>query len=596
MTQMEDHGQSNATDPFAHLHDEGFEAAYDLPLLTERDAVFAGREWASLDGDWHFVLDPFREGLRQRWFAFDDTPMEDWTVPRDYDDGAWQTLPVPGCWNLARPDLFRYEGAAWYSRDFEADPAPGLRLILRAGAISGRARIFLNGQFLGLHRGGFTPVFADLTPALVPGRNHVMIEVDTTRRADGVPMHHVDWFNYGGLFREVAVARVPTPCITRFHLRLEKGRVHVEVALSEPADGTARLEIPSLGTGEVAVRGGLGEARFDWAPELWSPETPQLYDATLTFGSDTVTDRVGFRRIERQGTQLLLNGRPIRLRGICVHEDDRDTGRATSEADIRRRFAHIRDLGGNAARLAHYPHHELAAQIADEEGILLWEEVPVYWAIAFDNPDTLADARTQLAEMIRRDENRASVILWGIGNENADTDARLAFMRALAAAARALDPSRLVAAACLIDRERFCIADRLAEDLDVIGVNEYFGWYEPGLENLDRLLANSTPDRPVVISETGAEAAPGRRGQATQLFTEDMQAAMLSGQVARAAATPWMAGIFPWLLYDFRSERRQTRHQRGWNRKGVIAEDKATRKLGFAALAAAYRDHFGAES
>ncbi len=243
-------------------------------------------------------------------------------------------------------------------------------------------------------------------------------------------------------------------------------------------------------------------------------------------------------------------------------------GRTTSKADIRRRFEHIRSLGCNAARLAHYPHHEDTARIADEMGILLWQEIPVYWAIDFANPETLRDASNQLDEMIVRDFNRASVILWGVGNENADTDARLFFMRSLAEQAREQDPTRLIGAACLINRKDFRIEDRLAEHLDVIGLNEYFGWYEEGYEGLLKLLANSNPDRPVVISETGAEAAPGFRDNSHLLFSEDRQAAMLSEQVRIGDACPYIAGIFPWLLYDFRSQRRQTRYQQGWNRKG----------------------------
>ena len=337
---------------------------------------------------------------------------------------------------------------------------------------------------------------------------------------------------------------------------------------------------------------GAGSAQLDLSPRLWSPEDPQLYDVRLTIGDDAVTDRVGFRRIERRGTEILLNGTPIALRGICVHEDDRDLGRCTSEADIRRRYAHAKELGANALRLAHYPHSDLAARIADEVGLLLWEEIPVYWAIAFENPETYAEAETQLREMIRRDDNRASVILWGIGNENADTDARLAFMSGLAAAARAADPTRLIAAACLINRSEFRIEDRLVPHLDIIGLNEYFGWYEPGFEGLSRLLANSAPDRPVLISETGADARAGHHGPDTELFTEELQARVLTTQVEMAASTGYVAGIFPWLLYDFRSERRQTRHQRGWNLKGVIAADKQTKKQGFSALKAAYARHF----
>jgi beta-glucuronidase len=162
-------------------------------------------------------------------------------------------------------------------------------------------------------------------------------------------------------------------------------------------------------------------------------------------------------------------------------------------------------------------------------------------------------------------------------------------MQELATTAKQLDPSRLVSAACLINREQFRIEDRLTDSLDVIGVNEYFGWYEPGFEGLERLLKNSNPDKPVLISETGADAMAGHHGAKTELFTEECQAEILKTQVEMSFAASYVCGIAPWLLYDFRSERRQTVFNQGFNRKGVIAEDKKTRKLGFYALAKSYQ-------
>ena len=592
--QREKMNDTEHSDPYWHLHDEEFEAPFMEPLLSANDAVFMkGRNVQSLNGEWCFAIDPMREGLRQRWFEHNDQNIDTWAIPRDYDDGTWQTAPVPSCWTTERTEWLRYEGAAWYSRDFEAEvPGDGDRLLLRVGAANERARVFLNGNFCGIHIGGSTPFFAELTPYIRPGKNHLMIEVDSTRRADAVPMHHTDWFNHGGLYRDVELVVVPATCITRLFVRLVEGAISVDLTLAEEESGLAEIEITGLGRGEIKVQAGKGSAIFQWPPELWSPETPRLYDVSVKFGRDAVTDKVGFRKIERHGQTLLLNNKLLILRGIGVHEEDRNVGKCSDETDIRRRFAHLRDLGVNIARASHYPHHELVAQIADEMGILLWEEIPVYWAIAFDHGPTFDNARNQLLELIRRDANRASVILWGVGNENADTDVRLSFMRRLVETARAEDPSRLITAACLINRETFRIEDRLTQHLDVIGLNEYFGWYEPGFEGLERLLANSDPDKPVVISETGADAVVGRHGLDTQLFNEEYQARVLTRQAEIASQFNYVAGMFVWLLYDFRTDRRQTRHQRGWNLKGVVAADKSTRKLGFNALRDAYTKYF----
>nr|WP_272213634.1 glycoside hydrolase family 2 TIM barrel-domain containing protein [Marinicella sp. W31]MDC2879595.1 glycoside hydrolase family 2 TIM barrel-domain containing protein [Marinicella sp. W31] len=290
---------------------------------------------------------------------------------------------------------------------------------------------------------------------------------------------------------------------------------------------------------------------------MWSPERPKLYDVQVSAGDDRVSDRVGFRAIERRGRELYLNDRPLWLRGISVHEDDDKLGKVVTEEDLRQRYAHAKEMGCNFVRLAHYPHHERAVELADEFGLLVWAEIPVYWAIDFANPATERDARNQLIELIRRDRNRASVAIWSVGNENADTDARLAFMRGLAETARAEDPTRLIAAACLVNHAKLKIEDRLAAHLDIIGINEYYGWYDEDFSELPKILANSQPDRPVVISETGADADITEKGPKEGLFSEDYQAEVYEKQISTLKDLDFVKGMSPWILYDFRTERRQ---------------------------------------
>jgi beta-glucuronidase len=556
-----------------------------------------GRAVEDLSGPWTFAPDLFDEGLRQRWFADEPSDPSGWTHPRDYDGDPQRTIDVPSTWTCVRPEWRHFEGGAWYTRSVSAPAEAGLRIVLRVGAASYEARVFLNGVFLGSHRGASTPFFVELTEHLRPGDNRLQIHVDNRRRADRVPMHHFDWFNDGGLYREVGLLRLPAVFIreARFGL-VPNGTfsdIRADIVLSDPVDGEALVQLPGLGCMVVVpIVGGRGARVFRAHPDLWEPGRPILYDVETRFGADAVRERIGFREIRRDGGEILLNGRPLWLKGLCVHEDDAVRGKVSTQADVRRRIAHAKELNCNALRLAHYPHHEHVAALADEAGLLLWSEIPVYWAIDFDNPETFQDARNQLRELVARDFNRASVVIWGVGNENADTDARYRFMAGLADEARRLDPTRLVSAACLINRAAFRIEDRLAEHLDVIGLNEYFGWYEPDFDGLERLIANSAPDRPVVISEFGADAVAGLRGGERELFTEDCQAAILRRQFEILQTAPWLRGTFPWLLYDFRSERRQTRHQRGWNRKGLIAEDKTTKKLGFDVLRQTYDSWF----
>jgi beta-glucuronidase len=580
---------SPANNALDHLHDERFGDAFDPRNLDHRTMVFVGgRARESLDGIWRFTPDVFEEGLRQHWYRDEGVPAAARTAPWDGDPATGYRLRVPSCWNLARPEWKHFEGSAWLSRDFAFRArAPGERVFLRVGAASSDAKVFINGRFLGNHLGGSTPFFVELTGRL-GAHNRLTLCVSNARRADGVPMHHFDWFNYGGIHREVALIRVPPVFVRDLFLRLDGDAVALGAEISDRrARGRARLRIAGLVDTTVPVENGRVRARIKASPRLWSPDNPRLYDVTFGFGADTVRDRIGFRTIAVAGTEILLNGAPIRLKGACVHEDDVARGRVTGAADIARRFAHLRALGGNFLRLAHYPHHELVAQLADRHGVLLWSEIPVYWAIDFANPRTLADAANQLTELIKRDRNRASVLLWGVGNENADTAERLAFMRSLARTARRLDPSRLVSAACLVNKREKRIDDRLARHLDVIGINEYYGWYDPDVADLDAIGRNLGARKPVVVTEVGAEAPAGQGGRG--LFGERRMAQVYRTQVTAFARNPWIKGVAAWLLYDFRSERRQNAFQRGFNRKGLIAADKRTKKRAFAILRDFYR-------
>jgi beta-glucuronidase len=412
-------------------------------------------------------------------------------------------------------------------------------------------------------------------------------------------MENTDWFNYGGIYRDIYLVRLPQTYIKDWFIRLEGddfSTVAVDLSVSSEQGAVSSeikgelavyVEIAELGVKEkIPIKDGKGEIKFSARPELWSPENPKLYDVVFTLDAgngniDTVKDRIGFRTITVKGQDLLLNGKKIFLKGVSVHEDHFKLGKTTNEEIIRSTIRDLKEMNGMYLRLAHYPHDPRFARIADEEGVLLWEEIPVYWAVAFDNPDTYADAENQLAELILRDRNRASVIIWSIGNENADTDSRLSFMSRLAKKAKAYDSSRPVSAACLIKHEKLVIEDRLMEFLDIIGINEYYGWYDPDFEKLPKILANSNPDKPVIICEFGGDARLGHRGTVDELWTEDRQKYIYERQVEMFKKCPYIAGVTPWRLYDFRCPRRFNRYQEGFNRKGLIDLDRETRKAAF---------------
>ena len=239
-------------DPFAHLHDELYADVFSTGRVGAADMVaMGGRRRISLADAWHVTPDLYDEGLRQQWYRLGPDDPARWAVPRDYDESGAEEEIVPSCWNMLKPEWKYFEGSMWYARAFAWPQAlHGERLVLRVGAANYEARVFLNGCFVAAHRGGSTSFFADLTPALRAGANHLMIQVENRRRADRVPMLHTDWFNYGGLYREVDLLVLPTVFIRGATAALVSGgsfsHVRFALSLSAPVDGVAEVEIPAL--------------------------------------------------------------------------------------------------------------------------------------------------------------------------------------------------------------------------------------------------------------------------------------------------------------------------------------------------------------
>jgi beta-glucuronidase len=579
------------------IHDSDYEAEY-LEIRADSGSLIntAGRCGESLNGRWNFAPDWYDTLRRAHWYRDVRLSPGGLPLPRDWDWEAWEGIPVPAVWNLERPELYYYESTGLYTRTFSYVPKEeGERLILRFEGASYRASVFINGVLAGSHDGASTPFNFDITELVKRGpaaENRIIAAVEARRSPDRIPMDNTDWFNYGGLYRDVLLYRLPALHIKDWFVRLAPGsgggKILADISLNAGARGRVRVEIPELGIAmEGAVLDGRVRLETGAAPALWSPESPKLYDVHIDFipqaaaPGDRIRDRIGFREISVRGADIFLNGRKIFLRGACVHEDHIKLGKTTNAAVIRSVIKDLKEMNGNYLRLAHYPHDSLFAKIADEEGVLLWEETPVYWAVAFGNPSTYRDAENQLSELILRDRNRASVIIWSVGNENADTGERLNFMSGLVKKARELDDSRLVSAACLIDHENLLIHDRLAEFLDVIGINEYYGWYDPDFDKLPKILANSNPGKPVLICEFGGGARQGQRGTVDDLWTEDKQRALYEKQVETFKQCPYIAGTTPWILYDFRCPRRLNRYQEGFNRKGLIDADRVTRKAAY---------------
>ncbi len=577
---MKKYVQKNVSD----INLEDYVSEYEGKDALAEDLIFTGgRKRESLNGLWHYAVDQYEIAIRQHWFEERTHDADGRSLPVDFSFDEWPTMQLPCSWNMQDRMFFLYESSMVFTRKFSFIPDGDEKVYLRIGAANYLVRVFLNKQYVGMHRGGSTPMCFDITE-LLQRDNRIMLVCDATRRPEQVPTENTDWFNYGGIYRDIELFRVPKLFIRDFRIGLTPGktldRIHASVELSEKKSLTATLNLPSLGHEvQFEVKDGKGEVSFRLPNlQLWSPENPKLYPVTLEIPGDSVSDTVGFREIKAVGRDLFLNGKKLFLRGVSCHEDSVVNGKAVSREEAIQAILDAKEMGCNFMRLAHYPHHEQMARLADSLGILLWEEIPVYWAIRFRRPETYKDAENQLKELIRRDYNRASVIIWSVGNENADSDERLSFMRRLAQCAHRIDRTRLVSAACLVSFERNAIEDRLAEYLDVIGLNEYYGWYSPDFSKLPELFENSNPEKPVVISEFGADALYGHHGSKSDKGTEDCQCDVYEKQIATLREIPYVKGMAPWILYDFRCPRRTSVIQQYYNRKGLIAEDRKSRK------------------
>jgi len=578
-----------------NIHDENYKKGFLQPLITGKNMIYdTGRKKESLSGNWRFQIDQYDTFLRSKWYQEIKEDNSGRELPLDYDFDYWEQVQVPSCWNVVQDKYLYYEGAGIYTRRFKYENRGERRVFLKIGAANYETRVFLNKQFLGYHRGGSTPFYLEVTDYLKK-ENRIHILVDNTRRKEFVPMTNTDWFNYGGLYRDVEIIRTPETFIRDFDIQLDSKNyeniiVKVEIEGS-CKKGTARVVIPELAVNEeIVVQNGCGKRIIKARPELWSPENPKLYEVNISYNEDMIRERIGFRDIQVKGRDIYLNGEKVFFKGVACHEESVVNGKALTEEEIRENLRLAKEMNCNYLRLAHYPHSAKVARIADEMGIMLWEEIPVYWAIDFANPGTLQDAKNQLTELIKRDKNRASVVIWSVGNENPDTDERLEFMKELALEARKLDSTRLVSAACLVNHVENIIEDRLAQYLDIIGINEYYGWYEPDFSNLVEIVENSKPDKPVFITEFGAGARAGFRSKTNELFSEDYQEYIYRQQVKVLGQISYIKGLSPWILYDFRCPRRTNRYQQGYNLKGLLSKDKKYKKLAFYVMQGFYKE------
>lgn len=574
------------------------------------------RSTISLNGYWKYIVDPYENGFynyRYEPFENQENPSKNafFTNSKrqsagdllEYDFDKTDSLLIPGDWNSQKEKLFYYEGSLWYKKSFAfAKAKPSNRIFLHIGAANYKTDVYVNGKKLGQHIGGFTPFSYEIT-SLIEDDNFVVIKVDNKRVKEGVPTLNTDWWNYGGVTRDVKIVETPETYIEDYVIQLDpnkariiKGSVHLNG--TQKGNSEVTINIPELGVVQHLKTDQNGKASFSLSNDqiqYWSPSNPKLYEVILRTAKDKVTDQIGFRTINTEGANILLNGKSIFLKGISIHEESAlRGGRAHSMEDAAQLLNWAKELGCNYVRLAHYPHNEHIIRLADKMGILVWEEIPVYWTINWTNDTTYENAQNQLSEVIERDKNRASVIIWSMANETPNSEARNIFLNKLASFTRTKDSTRLISAA--LEQHNFnndpftrTIEDPFADSVDILSFNQYIGWYDGGIEKCSSIKWKITQDKPVIISEFGAGAKFGLHGPKEERWTEEYQEHLYEETLKMLDNIEQLRGMSPWILVDFKSPRRVLPEiQDNFNRKGLISE-KGEKKKAFYVLQKYYQ-------
>jgi beta-glucuronidase len=568
------------------------------------------RETNSLNGNWKIIVDPYENGFyNYRYIPFEslDNPGKSafFTNSKpshksellEYDFDKAEELQVPGDWNTQMEKLFYYEGTVWYKKSFEYyKSADENRVFLYFGAVNYQADVYFNGKKLGRHLGGFTPFNFEVTDLLKEKENFVVVKVDNKRKKEAVPTLNTDWWNYGGITRSVELVETPETFIQDYFIQLDpenpniiKGYVRFQG--NEAADRNFSVKIPELNIAIKLKTDAYGFATMNIPVKdlvFWSPDSPKLYDVILSDDTKELKDKIGFRTIKTRGQDILLNGDPVFLRGISVHEERPISGgRVYNKEDAQKLLQWAKELGCNFVRLAHYPHNEYMVRLADEMGILVWEENPVYWTIEWDNNNTYNIAQQQLNEVIQRDKNRASVIIWSMSNETPNNEARMIFLKKLADFTRKTDPTRLISAA--LEQSSLngnssvrTIHDPFADIVDVLSFNQYIGWYDGLPEKCETVTWEIKQNKPVIISEFGGGAKFDYHGDKNTRWTEEFQEYLYEENLKMLSKLPQLRGMSPWILMDFRSPRRVLPEiQDNWNRKGLLSEKGEKKKAYF---------------
>ena len=635
----------------------------EAPVYPSSDHLIGwidSRQIQSLNGEWSYIVDPMNNGLPESSFfgGFPKNKIQKTGMELiEYNFETASKIQIPGAWNAIDERLFFYRGPVWLYKKFNYSPKKETLTHLYIEGSNFTTKIFLNGSIVGEFEGGYVPFNFNISKYLKEGENILLVQTDNTLNESSVPTHKTDWWPWGGIVGDVYVVETPNQFIQNAYLQLNPddfSEVLFKLEMNKKSSGhMIKLEIPELQSKAEYITNSLGaiSENIKINPQLWSPLSPKLYEVKISSEAETISDKIGFRSIQTKGQKIYLNNSEIQFKGIAMHSEPIGIpGPAFSKEHFQKLLLTAKDLNINFIRAAHYPYTRHLAKVADQLGLMLWEEVPVYWNIDWDNSNTLNIAKNQITRLVQRDQNRASVVVWSVANETPLSSSRMKFLKALLAEIEINDSSRLSTAALLsgseeqfrslvlvlalqgaksqwvspkekaifqlildqanipIDSElsfSLSIDDPLGESVDLISYNEYFGWYyvtfftdqmmisegtlrKLMFEVMPDIKISSSFDKPIHISEFGAGAKYGNH--TNKIWSEEYQAKLYKHQLEMLSNNPQIQGISPWVFKDFRAMLRPLPGiQDFYNRKGLI-DESGNKKEAFKVLADFYEN------
>ena len=602
------------------------------------------RAITSLNGEWSYIVDPMNNGLPESSFfgGFPKNKTQKTGMELiEYNFETAKKITIPGAWNAEDEKLLFYRGAVWLYKKFLHSQKDNQLTHLYIEGSNFATKVFINGEAVGEFIGGYVPFNFDITGFLQEGENILMIQTDNSLSESSVPTQKTDWWPWGGIVGDVYLVQTPVEYILNAYLQTNpKDHTIAEFKVKTSKFSSGKkiiLEIPELDFKQAFETNELGqiEETIQINPMLWSPSNPKLYKVYISSKQEKISDLIGFRSIQTKGQKIYLNNDEINFKGIAMHAEPIGIpGPAFSKKHFQQLLVTAKELNTNFVRAAHYPYTRHLSKLADKMGIMLWEEVPVYWNIDWTNPETYTIAKNQISRLVQRDWNRSSVVVWSVANETPFSPNRMDFLNNLIAEIKLNDETRLTTAALLSGSEdqfkllvlalalqgnksewvnakekiifksileqvnfaedssldfSISIDDPLGESIDLISYNEYFGWYyvtffvdqmqvEEGtlrrlmFEILEDIKITSIYNKPIHISEFGAGAKYGTTGN--KIWSEEYQANVYRHQLKMISNNPQIQGITPWILKDFRAMLRPLPGiQDFYNRKGLIDEN-----------------------